>query len=453
MSTARTERQRREPSDRAGGEGRDGMAPQAPATATLCCDENEKLNLSRRGLLGRGLAVGAGAALTGLAGEALSTSLAFAAGAYTGDTLVVISLRGGFDGLSAFAPIGDAEYYKARPGIAVPKAKVIAGDGMFGLHPALAPLLPQWKAGRLAAVHAVGQPNPTRSHFAAMEAMENAAPGTSIRTGWLDRMLGLTGAAGPLAAVSMGGSMPARLFAGPSADVSMKGVDDFTLAAEGRKPMAAALRAMYADAPPLMAGAARAADRALAATTSVRSAAGAPANGASYPATDTGAALRDVARLIKAKKGLVTATVDCGDWDMHEGLGPAVKGQRMYDNLAGLASAVAAFVTDLGETAMKKVTVLTISEFGRRVEENGSRGVDHGHGNAMMLLGGGIRGGKVYGTWPGLAPAALVSGDLRAVTDYRAVIGEVLRKRCGVGALDKVFPGVEPSSFGLAVAA
>ncbi|MDI6100004.1 DUF1501 domain-containing protein [Actinoplanes sp. NEAU-A12] len=420
-------------------------------TTVLCCDENEKAQLTRRGLIRRGLAVGAGAALTGLAGEALSTSLAFAAGKYTGDVLVVVSMHGGFDGLSAFAPIGDTAYFQARPGIAVPTAKVIAGDGMFGLHPAMAPLLPQWKAGRLAAVHAVGQSNPTRSHFAAMEAMENAAPGTSIRSGWLDRMLGLTGASGPLSAVSMGDAMPARLLAGPSADVSMKGLDEFTLAADGKKPMAAALRAMYADAPPLLAGPAMAADRALAATASAKGAYR-PANGAEYPDSDLGGALRDVARLIKADSGLVTAAVDCGDWDMHQGLGPAVKGQRMYDNLADFSAALAAFVTDLGETAMKNVTVLTISEFGRRVKENSSRGVDHGHGNAMMLLGGGIRGGRVYGAWPGLDPASLVAGDLAVTTDYRSVIGEVLQKRCGVGALNDVFPGVKPSSFGLAAA-
>jgi uncharacterized protein (DUF1501 family) len=420
-------------------------------TTLLCCDENEKAELTRRGLLGRAAAAGGGAALAGLAGEALSTSLAFAAGAYTGDTLVVLSLRGGFDGLSAFAPIGDADYYRARPGIAVPKAKVIAGDGMFGLHPALAPLLPQWKAGRLAAVHAVGQQDPTRSHFAAMEAMENAAPGSPVRSGWLDRMLGQTGATGPLAGVSLGDSMPSRLLAGRAADLSMAGIDDFELAADGRKPMAAALRAMYADAPPLLAGPALAAGRALAAAGSIKGDYK-PANGAVYPDTGLGAALRDVARLIKAKAGLVTAAVDCGDWDMHEGLGPAVKGERMYDNLTDLATALAAFTTDLGETGMKNVTVLTISEFGRRVKENGSRGADHGHGNAMMLLGGGVRGGKVYGNWPGLTPAALVQGDLAVTTDYRSVIGEVLQKRCRIGALDRVFPGVRPSAFGLAAA-
>jgi uncharacterized protein (DUF1501 family) len=402
---------------------------------------SEHATLTRRSLLGA----------AGVATSLVFAEPASADAGYTGDTLVVLSLRGGFDGLSAIAPIGDPDYYRARPVIALPKSQVIAGDGTFGLHPALAPLLPLWKAGQFAAVHAVGQSNPTRSHFAAMEAMENAAPGTSIRSGWLDRMLGVTGAAGPLAGVSMGGAMPARLFAGPSPAVSMASIDKFTLAGDSEKrPMAAALRRMYADAPVLQSGPALAAGRGLTASSSMRGATYRAANGAAYPSTDLGAALRDVARLIKANSGLVTAAVDCGDWDMHDALGTAVKGQRMYDNLTDLATALAAFAADLGPTGMKSVTLLTISEFGRRVQENASRGADHGHGNAMLLLGGGVRGGKVYADWPGLSPSALVAGDLAVTTDYRSVIGEVLQKRCGFGALDEVFPGVRPSSFGLA---
>jgi uncharacterized protein (DUF1501 family) len=417
------------------------------------CGCAEIKSLTRRGLLGRTLVAGAAAGLTGLVGEGLSTNLAFAAERYTGDTLVVLSLRGGFDGLSAIAPIGDPDYYKARPSIALPKSQAIAGDGAFGLHPALSPLLPMWSSGTLAAVHAVGQPNPTRSHFAAMEEMERAAAGTSVRTGWLDRMLGMTGATGPLAGVSVGTAMPARLFGGPTTDVSMASVDSFTLAGEAAKrPMAAALRKMYAGAPDLLAGPAKAADAALTASAAVRGTAYTPANGAVYPAIPLGNALKDIARLVKANVGLAAAAVDSGDWDMHEGLGTAVKGQRMYDNLHSTASALAAFAADLGPDGMQKVTLVTISEFGRRVAENASKGVDHGHGNAMLLLGGGIRGGKVYAKWPTLAPAALADGDLAATTDYRAVIGEILQKRCGFGALDSVFPSITPSSFGLAAA-
>jgi uncharacterized protein (DUF1501 family) len=425
-----------------------------PRSEAECgCDESRKLSLSRRRLLGGAAGAGAAGALAGLVGDGLSTQLAFAAEAYTGDTLVVLSLRGGYDGLSAIAPIGDPAYYKARPNIALPKSQAIAGDAMFGLHPALAPLLPMWQGGNLAAVHAVGQPNPTRSHFAAMEEMERAAAGTSLRSGWLDRMLGVTGATAPLSGVSLGTAMPSRLMAGPAPDVSMGSVDAFALAGEDKRPMAAALRSLYAGAPDLLAGTANAADAALTATKSVRaSGTYAPANGAVYPATDLGNALRDVARLIKGRVGLMTATVDCGDWDMHEGLGTAVKGQRMFDNLAATATALAAFAADLGPDGMKDVTLVTVSEFGRRVQENGSRGADHGHGNAMLILGGGLRGGKVYGPWPGLAPANLVAGDLAAVTDYRSVIGEILQKRCGFGDLSEVFPDVSPSSLGLAMA-
>ncbi|BCJ56567.1 hypothetical protein Asp14428_80420 [Actinoplanes sp. NBRC 14428] len=421
-------------------------------TTTACgCDEIK--TLTRRGVLGRGLAAGAAGALAGLAGEGLSTQLAFAAGTYTGDTLVVLSLRGGFDGLSAIAPIGDADYYRARPSIALPKSQAIGGNAMFGLHPALAPLLPLWKNGSLAAVHAVGQPNPTRSHFAAMEEMERAAAGTSVRSGWLDRMLGVSGATGPLAGVSLGSAMPARLLAGPAADISMPAIDGFTVAGESAKrPMAAALRRMYQSAPDQLAAPALAAHSALTATASVRATPYTPANGAVYPKTPLGTALRDVARLVKARAGLVAAAVDSGDWDMHEGLGTAVKGQRMYDNLAATANALAAFAADLGPDGMASVTVVTVSEFGRRVAENASKGVDHGHGNAMLLLGGGVRGGTVYANWPGLAPGALIDGDLAATTDYRAVIGEILQKRCGFGSLTDVFPGVTPASFGLAAA-
>jgi uncharacterized protein (DUF1501 family) len=410
----------------------------------------EHTNLSRRGLLGRAAAVGA---LAGLAGAGLSTRMAFAAAPYAGDTLVVLSLRGGFDGLSAIAPIGDPDYYRARPTLALPKSQIIAGDGMFGLHPALAPLLPLWQGGTLAAVHAVGQSDPSRSHFAAMEEMERAAAGTALRTGWLDRMLGLTGATGPLAGVSLGTAMPARLLSGPSGDVSMATIDGLTLAGEGpKRPMAAALRTLYGGMPEVLAAPARAADAALGATASLRTVEYRAANGAAYPATPLGNALRDVARLIKGRAGLATAAIDCGDWDMHEGLGTAVKGQRMYDNLAQTATALAAFAADLGPDGMATTTLVTVSEFGRRVQENASRGTDHGHGNAMLVLGGGVRGGKVYGTWPGLAPAALAAGDLAVTTDYRAVIGEILQKRCGIGTLTDIFPGVTPTTFGVTAA-
>jgi uncharacterized protein (DUF1501 family) len=335
----------------------------------------------------------------------------------------------------------------------VPKAKLITGDSMFGLHPALAPLLPYWQGGQLAAVHAVGQSSPSRSHFAAMEELERAAAGTSLRTGWLDRVLGLAGAASPWAGVSVGSVSPSRALAGPAPDLGLDSIDEFALSGDSPTvPMAATVRALYQGAPAPLSGPAFAASDAVRTVQGLTATPYAPANGAVYPETDLARALRDVARLIKGKVGLRAACVDFGDWDMHEGLGTPEVGQDMFTRLGDLAAALAAFATDLGADGMGGVTLLTLSEFGRRVAENGSRGTDHGHGNAMLLLGGGVRGGRVYGRWPGLAPAQLVAGDLAATTDYRAVLGEVLQKRCGVGTVGGVFPGVTPTSFGLAAA-
>ncbi|MCO8272248.1 DUF1501 domain-containing protein [Actinoplanes sp. TRM 88003] len=387
-----------------------------------------------------------GGALAGLTGAMLSTKLAFAAAPRPGgDVFVLLSLRGGFDGLSAVVPAGDPAYYKARPGIAVPKSKLIGGDRFFGLHPALAPLLPFWKAGTLGAVQAVGQPAPNRSHFAAMEALERAAPGTSTRTGWLDRMAGGLGVTDPFGAVSVGSARPARVLDGPAPNVGLSSVDAFVLNGEAdTKPIAATMAALWADAPAGLGGAATQLLGALGTAKTVQAGGYTPAHGASYPDTELGRALRDVARLIKSDVGLTTATVDVGDWDMHENLN-----RRMPEQLADFAAALAAFATDLGPDGLARTTLVTISEFGRRVAENGSAGLDHGYGNAMFLLGGHVKGGRVHGRWPGLAPAKLVGGDLAVTTDYRSVIGEVLRTRCGVGDTAAVFPGVRPSSLGL----
>jgi uncharacterized protein (DUF1501 family) len=171
-----------------------------------------------------------------------------------------------------------------------------------------------------------------------------------------------------------------------------------------------------------------------------------PANGARYPDTELGHALSDIARLIKANVGLQVAAVDYGDWDMHAGMGDTDSGW-MHDHLTELSSALAAFSTDLG-SAMNDVTLVTLTEFGRRVEENGSGGTDHGYGQVVFLLGGGVRGGVVHGTWPTLAPDALLDGDLHATTDYRSILAEVLEKRCGAGAVNAVLPGAPADRLG-----
>jgi uncharacterized protein (DUF1501 family) len=207
--------------------------------------------------------------------------------------------------------------------------------------------------------------------------------------------------------------------------------------------------ALHAGAPPELARTAGQVTTALATTKRLAAAGYTPANGAVYPTTDLGKALRDVARLIKAGVGLMSACVDFGDWDMHEYIGTATTGQRMNDHLTALATALAAFATDLGPAGLGRVTVVTVSEFGRRANENGSGGTDHGHGNAMFLIGGSVEGGRVHGRWPGLAAANLVAGDLAVTSDYRAVIGEILAKRCRVADLAGVFPGVTRADLGL----
>ncbi|WP_229071407.1 DUF1501 domain-containing protein [Actinoplanes sp. DH11] len=419
-------------------------------TMTCECDDLRQASVSRRRLL----ATGAAGAFAGLAGAQLGPGVAYAADpAYSGDVLVLLSLRGGFDGLSAVVPHGDAGYYAARPTIAVPKAQLIGGDAFFGLHPALAPLLPYWTGGQLAAVHAVGQPAPNRSHFSAMEELERAAPGTSIRTGWLNRMLGSLGTSDSFQAVAMGTAMPARVLAGPAPYLGVTSVDGLALTGEqAGRPISATMSALYDGAPAALARTAAQLTGALTRGATLRAAGYTPANGAAYPDSELGRALRDVARLIRSGTGLMSATVDSGDWDMHENLGAAAPGKRMYEQLKAFATALAAFAADLGPDGLSRVTVVTISEFGRRVTQNGSGGLDHGYGNAMFVLGGGVRGGRVHGRWPGLGAGDLRDGDLAVATDYRAVIGEVLRARCGVGDLAGVFPGVTPSALGLVAA-
>jgi uncharacterized protein (DUF1501 family) len=398
----------------------------------------------RRTLLG-GMAAGLTATL-------LDTRFAFAADPIgSQDVFVLLSLRGGFDGLSAIVPAADPDYYKLRPTIGVPQRQLIGGDGFFGLHPALAPLLPHWQAGTFAAVHAAGQPTPNRSHFAAMEELERAAPGTSIRTGWLDRVLGGFGSPAGFGGVSVGSARPARVLAGDAPHLGLTSIDGFKLDGDvAGRPLATTMATMYQGAPGLLGDTTGQMLGALGGTKQLQAAGYTPA--ASYPNTDLGNALKDVARLVKADVGLRTATLDCGDWDMHEDLGTAVAGKRYYDNLSALATALAAFAADLGPAGMRKVTLVTISEFGRRAGQNGSGGLDHGYGNAMLLLGGNVNGGKVYGRWPGLASAQLVDGDLAVTTDYRAVIAEVLRTRCGLTDVASVFPGVTTSTLGLVAA-
>ena len=424
----------------------------APVAAPACrgCEEEARARtLTRRGLL-RSFGIGAGAA--GLGGLSLAhAQVAFADGPWVGDTIVVLSLRGGFDGLNAVAPVGDPDYETLRPTIRVPQGQALALDSMFGLHPAMAPLKGHWDAGRLTAVHAAGLPSPNRSHFEAMDEIERAAPGASARTGWLDRTLGLHDSSGPFQGVQLGStSMPMSMM-GQVEKLGMSSLRDFGLSGVGdataRTQWKTALGALHSDAGPLLKASSSAT---LAALDTAAGFSGdyTPANGADYPDSGLGRTLRDVARLIKADVGARVITLDEGDWDMHSDLG-TVGGGWQRDKLADLAGSLDAFATDLG-TALDRVTLVTLSEFGRRCEENESQGVDHGWGNVMLVMGGHVVPG-MHGTWPGLSEAAMTDGDLTVTTDYRAVLADVLTHRCGASAaqVTTVFPGFTGATLGI----
>ncbi len=416
--------------------------------AQNCCAEFLRAaTVSRRRFLGGVAAAGATSVTTSLFGEAVQQA---SFGAETGgNVVVVISFRGGIDGLGMVVPHGDPAYYAARPKIAVPKGQLLARDDMFGLHPGLAPLNWLWESGELAAVQAVGMSAPSRSHFAAMEAIEDAAPGSSLRQGWVNRMVGLEGEA--VEAVHVGSSTPPTLVLGPSptlaisalGEVELKGTDN------GWGPRRREqLSTMWdGDQGPL----GRAARSALSAVQTLSPVARAARPAVAYPAdpqaADLSAALQDTARLVKGELGTEVVSIDFGSWDMHDNYGTLDYGemQKMTDVFA---RCVDAFMRDLGPLR-SRVTLVTISEFGRRVAENGNRGLDHGWGNMMLLMGGGVRGGRYYGSWPGLGSSALVEGDLKVTTDYRQVLGEVVHKRFPSKDVTQVFPGVSYSPLGL----
>lgn len=363
------------------------------------------------------------------------------------DTLVVISLRGGMDGMSVVVPTGDPVLPTLRSSILVPQNLLKQVDSMFGLHPALAPLFPLWDAGKVAAVHAVGMAKPNRSHFSAMEEMERAAPNSALRTGWIDRTIGLVGTNDrPFAATVMGSTTVPTSMLGPQPEFTMRSIDGVVLDVDQN---AASMSAWRSAVTALHAG-----QRPEAATPTLRGlgavddARAVPAAGTGYPNGGLGAALRDVARLVKdPNSGMRVATVDFGGWDMHENLGTATAGW-MRDKLNELALAMAAFAADLGP-ALDQVTVVTLSEFGRTIGQNGTGGTDHGYGNAVFVMGGGVRGGKVYGRWPGLPAGARGDEDLSTTTDYRTIIAEVLSARCGVSNVDSVLPGTPAERLGL----
>jgi uncharacterized protein (DUF1501 family) len=367
--------------------------------------------------------------------------------------LIAIFQRGAVDGLNMVVPFGDADYYRARPAIAIPRPGTDTDvaldlDGFFGLHPRLQPLQPLWQRRELAIVHACGSPHSTRSHFDAQDFMETATPGVkSTADGWLNRCLQAERAdrPGSFRAVALTQQLP-RMMQGRAPALAMSQVSQF--AVRGAGDVGASFEAQYAAAADrVLNGTGRETFEAIRTLKAASPARYEPRNGAEYPRTPFGQALKQIAQLSKADVGLEIAFAESGGWDTHVNQGGA-QGQ-LAARLDDLGRSIAALVTDLGDR-MADTVVLTMSEFGRAVSENGNRGTDHGHGNAMLVIGGGVRGGQVYGTWPGLDRERRFEGrDLAVTTDFRDVFAEVVVRHLGVRDPGPIFPGytVRPSQY------
>ena len=362
--------------------------------------------------------------------------------------LIAIFQRGAVDGLSVVVPFGESEYYRARPSIAIARPNAgdnaaIDLDGFFGFNPQLAPLKRLWDARALAIVHACGSPDSTRSHFDAQDYMETATPGVkSTQDGWLNRYLQAkhVDSATPFRAVSLTQQMP-RMLQGAAPALAVNQISQFGIrAGQASDAIGETFQAQYAAAADkILNGTGREAFDAIKMLKTADPGKQEPENGADYPQTPLGQSLKQIAQLTKANIGLEVAFADVGGWDTHVNQG-AAQGQ-LANRLNDFARSIAALVTDLGDR-MQDTVVLTMSEFGRAVSENGNRGTDHGHGNAMMVIGGGVRGGHVYGRWPGLAVERRYEGrDLAVTTDFRDVFGEIVVRHLGIDDPHAIFPG------------
>src|SRR5690349_5411795 len=368
-------------------------------------------------------------------------------------TLIAIFQRGAVDGLNMVVPHGEKTYYELRPSIAIPKPQsgnadaALDLDGFFGLHPSLSPFKPLWDSKRLAIVHASGSPDNTRSHFDAQDYMESATPGLkSTPDGWLNRYLQnkKDEQNSPFRAVSFTQQMP-RVLQGRAAAVAMSNLANFAIRdGQASASVQGGFEAIYSrptNEP--LANTGRETFEAVNYLKQVNPAQYKPENGAQYPRTPFGNSLLQIAQLIKAGVGLEVAFTDIGGWDTHVNEGNS-RGQ-LGNLLLNFSSSIAAFYQDLGQR-MDDVVLLTMSEFGRTVRENGNRGTDHGHANAMFVVGNSVRGGKVYGQWPGLRSDQLYEGrDLALTTEFRDVLGEIASRHLGNTNLKDVFPGYSMS--------
>jgi uncharacterized protein (DUF1501 family) len=367
--------------------------------------------------------------------------------------LVVIFQRGAADGLNIVVPHGEQAYYAMRPSINIPQNQVIDLDGFFGLHPSLSSFQPLWNQRHLAIVHAAGSPDPTRSHFDAQDFMESGTPGVkATEDGWLNRSL--HSVAPPpdnsaFRAIALGPSLP-RILSGSEPAVAVNNINDFGVGGKNRNatPIANTFEAMYEQSvDSVLHGTGQETFEAVKMLKAADPAKYTPALGADYPKGRFGDSLKQLAQLIKANLGVQVAFADIGGWDHHVNEG-STQGQ-IANVLREFSQSLSAFWIDLGDLAEDTI-VVTMSEFGRTARENGNRGTDHGHANVMFVMGGPVKGGKVYGRWPGLDQSQLYEGrDLALTTDFRQVVGEAVFRHLGNKDLAQVFPGFEnqPGKF------
>jgi uncharacterized protein (DUF1501 family) len=400
--------------------------------------------MRRRDFLG----LSAGASLLALGGSGWAADADA-----TPKRLVIVLLRGAVDGLNVVVPYGEEAYYAARPTIAIARPGtengVIALDEHFGLHPALFGLLPLWQAKQLALVHAAGSPDPTRSHFDAQLFIENGTPGRrATADGWMNRLLAALpnpphAVRGPTEALAVGPILPqilkghmavANLPLGPAAATPLaidkpEVANAFDRLYGGKDALGQAYRQGRMARAELIAG--------LPAPPDPADNGGSPANG--FPAQ-----AERLAGLLAHNRKIRLAVVSLGGWDTHVRQGNHVG--QLADRLRPLGDGLAALAKGL-RPEWQDTAVIVLSEFGRAVHENGDGGTDHGHGNVVWVLGGAVQGGRIYGDWPGLAPAALYeSRDLAVTTDFRTVLAAVIGRhlRLPDRSLSNIFPGFTP---------
>jgi uncharacterized protein (DUF1501 family) len=373
--------------------------------------------------------------------------------------LIAIFQRGAMDGLHAVVPYGEQEYYNLRPSLALPRPGAAAGpgqapvidlDGFFGLHPSLASFKPLYDEGQLAIIHAAGSPNATRSHFDAQDYMESATPGVKSTTdGWLNRYLQVNSEKGasPFRAVTLGATLP-RTMQGKASAIAMTGIADFKIRTgnmQMAKSVEGGFEAMYAQAAnDALRGTGKETFEAVKMLERINPGQYKPTPEAVYPRGVFGDRLRQIAQLIKSDVGLEIAFTDISGWDTHTNQLP-----QLTARMTELSQGVSALFADLQDRA-EDVVILTMTEFGRTARENGNRGTDHGHGSVMFVVGGQVKGSKIYGKWPGLKTSDLNEGrDLAITTDFRDVFGEIASVLLGANDLDSIFPRypLQPKNF------